>query len=475
MHSRTRVSNPAPECSRNLRLSLFRGTGRSRRTHAEPGSWGRQGLWSGCSRGALLVLVLAVVIAEIPAGGIGAKAFAMLGVLSAATTGLCVLIVGPAVLTVFRRAARRADFEAPVTFTAPRRSRGPHPWTKGRHGDDARRTTGGQVWSTARSFLPRGSRGSWTATAAHVYIPVVACDGRSARMPISGRFARHHWEGVHVSAITVGQAVVLGIVEGVTEFLPVSSTGHLKITEGLMGIPVDDTSVVGFTAVIQVGAIAAVLLYFLKDIVRIASAWGRGLVNREERHHHDYKFGWWVIYATIPIVVVGLAAKPLIKGALASLWVVAGSLIVGSAVMWAADQIGRHKRGEDDISFKDAMIVGAAQILALLFPGFSRSGATMSAGLMLDLDRVAATRLSFFLGIPALTGAGLYELKDALGAGVGTMPLVVGTAVSFVVAYASIAWLLKYVAKHSFNAFVVYRIVIGVILFGLLGTGVLNA
>ncbi|MFD9127861.1 undecaprenyl-diphosphate phosphatase [Kitasatospora sp. NPDC059571] len=278
-----------------------------------------------------------------------------------------------------------------------------------------------------------------------------------------------------MSAITVGQAVVLGIVEGVTEFLPVSSTGHLKITEGLMGIPVDDTSVVGFTAVIQVGAIAAVLLYFLKDIVRIVSAWGRGLVNKEERYHHDYKFAWWVIYATIPIVVVGLAAKPLIESTLASLWVVAGSLILGSAVMWAADQMGRHKRGEDDTSFKDAMIVGSAQILALLFPGFSRSGATMSAGLMLDLDRVAATRLSFFLGIPALTGAGLYELKDALGAGVGTTPLLVGTAVSFVVAYASIAWLLKYVAKHSFNAFVVYRIVIGVLLFGLLGTGVLNA
>lgn len=121
------------------------------------------------------------------------------------------------------------------------------------------------------------------------------------------------------------------------------------------------------------------------------------------------------------------------------------------------------------------MIVGSAQILALLFPGFSRSGATMSAGLMLDLDRVAATRLSFFLGIPALTGAGLYELKDALGSGIDPLPLVVGTAVSFGVAYASIAWLLKYVAKHSFNAFVVYRVVIGLLLLGLLGTGTVSA
>ncbi|MGI3228410.1 undecaprenyl-diphosphate phosphatase [Streptomyces phaeochromogenes] len=276
-----------------------------------------------------------------------------------------------------------------------------------------------------------------------------------------------------MSAISVGQAVVLGAVEGVTEFLPVSSTGHLKITEGLMGIPVDDNAVVGFSAVIQVGAIAAVLVYFFKDIVRIVSAWFRGLRDPEERYHHDYKFAWWVICATIPIVAVGLAAKPLIEGPLASLWVVAGSLIVGSGVMWAADQMGRHKRGEDDTSFKDAMLVGSSQILALLFPGFSRSGATMSTALILDLDRVAATRLSFFLGIPALTGAGLYELKDALGSGTGALPLAVGTAVSFLVAYASIAWLLRFVAKHSFNAFVIYRIIVGLLLFGLLGAGVL--
>ncbi|MER6629458.1 undecaprenyl-diphosphate phosphatase [Streptomyces sp. NPDC000987] len=278
-----------------------------------------------------------------------------------------------------------------------------------------------------------------------------------------------------MSTISIGQAVILGAVEGVTEFLPVSSTGHLKITEGLMNIPVDDDAVVGFSAVIQVGAIAAVLVYFFKDIVRIVSAWGRGLANKEERYHHDYKFAWWVIYATIPIVVVGLAAKPLIEGPLASLWVVAGSLIVGSGVMWAADQMGRHKRGEDDTSLKDAMLVGSSQILALLFPGFSRSGATMSTALILDLDRVAATRLSFFLGIPALTGAGLYELKDALGTGVGAAPLAVGTIVSFVVAYASIAWLLKFVAKHSFNAFVLYRLVVGALLFGLLATGTISS
>ncbi|MFE4919746.1 undecaprenyl-diphosphate phosphatase [Streptomyces sp. NPDC056661] len=278
-----------------------------------------------------------------------------------------------------------------------------------------------------------------------------------------------------MSAITIGQAIVLGIVEGVTEFLPISSTGHLKISEGLMDIPVDDKGVVAFTAVIQVGAIAAVLVYFFKDIVRFVTAWVRGLAHRDQRDNHDYKFTWWVIYATIPIVIVGLAAKRLIEGPLASLWVVAGSLIVGSGVMWAADQMGRHRRGEEDTTLKDAMLVGCSQILALLFPGFSRSGATMSTGLMLDLNRVAATRLSFFLGIPSLTGAGLYELKDAVGGGVGAVPLAVGTVVSFVVAYASIAWLLKFVAKHSFNAFVIYRIVVGVLLFALLGAGVLNA
>ncbi|EKX67170.1 undecaprenyl-diphosphate phosphatase [Streptomyces ipomoeae] len=277
-----------------------------------------------------------------------------------------------------------------------------------------------------------------------------------------------------MSAITVGQAVVLGAVEGVTEFLPVSSTGHLKITEGLMGIHVEDQSVVGFSAVIQVGAIAAVLLYFRGDIARIGAAWFRGLFDAGQRDHRDYRFGWWVIAATVPIVVVGLAAKSLIEGPLASLWVVAGSLIVGSGVMWAAEQAGRHRRGEDDTSFRDAMLVGGSQILALLFPGFSRSGATMSTALLLDLDRVAATRLSFFLGIPALTGAGLFELKDALGTGVGAAPLIAGTTVSFAVAYASIAWLLKFVTRHSFNVFVAYRIVVGILLFGLLGAGGLS-
>ena len=276
------------------------------------------------------------------------------------------------------------------------------------------------------------------------------------------------------TTISVVDAVILGVVEGVTEFLPVSSTGHLKITEGLLTIPVDDPAVVGFTAVIQVGAIAAVLVYFFGDITRILGAWVRGLRHPQARGEHDYKFAWWVIFATIPIVVVGISAQSLIKGPLASLWIVAGSLIVGSAVMWLAERLGTQRRGEKEVTLVDTMIVGSSQILALLFPGFSRSGATLSASLLLGLDRVSATRLSFFLSIPALTGAGVYELKDALGAAVGVGPLIVGTVVSFVVAYASVAWLLRFVARHSINGFGLYRVLVGLLLFGLLATGTLE-
>jgi undecaprenyl-diphosphatase len=277
------------------------------------------------------------------------------------------------------------------------------------------------------------------------------------------------------TTISVLDAVILGVVEGLTEFLPVSSTGHLKITEGLLDIPVDDPAVIGFTAVIQVGAIAAVLVFFFGDITRILGAWVRGLRHPAARAEHDYQFAWWVIFSTIPIVLVGVLAQSLIRGPLASLWVVAGSLIAGSGIMWLAERRGTQHRGEKEVTFADTMIVGSSQILALLFPGFSRSGATLSASLLLGLDRVSATRLSFFLSIPALTGAGIYELKDALGTGVGIVPLVVGTVVSFVVAYASVAWLLRFVARHSINGFGVYRVIIGLLLFGLLAGGVLKA
>jgi undecaprenyl-diphosphatase len=278
-----------------------------------------------------------------------------------------------------------------------------------------------------------------------------------------------------VTTIDIWQAALLGVIEGVTEFLPISSTGHLKIAEGLLGIDVGDDSVVAFSAVIQVGAIAAVVVYFFRDIIRLVTAWVRGLRHREHRVDHDYRFAWWVIWATLPIVVVGLLTKPLVEGPLGSLWVVAAALVAGSAFMWFADRRGRHDRPESEVTFADSMIVGSAQILALLFPGFSRSGATISTGLLRGLDRVAATRLSFFLSIPALTGAGLYELKDAVGGDVGVPALVVGTGVSFVVAYASIAWLLRYVARHTFNLFVGYRLVVAALLVVLLVTGAVTA
>lgn len=271
--------------------------------------------------------------------------------------------------------------------------------------------------------------------------------------------------------IGIGAAALLGVVEGLTEFLPVSSTAHLKVVESALGLQTDDASVVAFTAVIQVGAIAAVLVYFARDIARIVGAWLRGVAHAEHRDDRDYRFGWWVIVATLPIVAVGLAAKPLIEGPLAGLWVVVGSLVAGSAWIWWAERRATQRRGEDAVTLRDSVVVGSSQILALLFPGFSRSGASISTGLLLGLDRVAATRLSFFLSIPALTGAGLYELKDAVGGGVGVAPLVVGTLVSFVVAYAVVAWLLRFVAHHGFGAFVAYRLGLAVLLAGLLASG----
>src|SRR3954453_20249055 len=270
------------------------------------------------------------------------------------------------------------------------------------------------------------------------------------------------------------QAVVLGIVEGLTEFLPVSSTGHLTIAEQLLGLQVDDPAVTAYTAVIQMGAILAVVVYFWGDIWRIAKAWAVGLAKPEVRGQLDHRLGWYVIVGSIPIGVVGLLAKDLITGPLRSLWVVAIALILWSGVMLYAERRGRPSRSEKDLTMKDALVVGAVQCAALV-PGVSRSGATISAGLLRGLDRVTATRLSFFLSIPALTAAGLYELKDVSGSSIGFGVTLVGTAVSFVVAYAAIAWLLRFVAHHSIAWFVPYRVALGLLLLVLLGAGVIGA
>ena len=269
-------------------------------------------------------------------------------------------------------------------------------------------------------------------------------------------------------------AVILGIVEGLTEFLPVSSTGHLTITEKILGLKVDDSGVTAYTAVIQMGAILAVLLYFRVDIARIVVAWLRGLVRPEYRGSFDHRFGWYIIVGSVPIGIVGFLGKDVISGPLRSLWWVGGALVAWSAVMWFAERGAKQDRGERDLGMTDALVVGALQCVALV-PGISRSGATISAGLLRGLDRVTATRLSFFLSIPALTAAGLYELKDVSGAGIGVGPTVVGTAVSFVVAYASVAWLLRFVAHHSIAWFVPYRVVLGVVVLGLLATSVITA
>jgi undecaprenyl-diphosphatase len=271
--------------------------------------------------------------------------------------------------------------------------------------------------------------------------------------------------------VSVLDAVILGVVEGLTEFLPVSSTGHLTVAEGLLGLAVDDPAVTAFTAIIQFGAIVATFLYFRRDILRLSGAWFGGLVSAERRRHPDYRFAWAVIVGSLPIAVVGFAAKDLVAGPLRNLWVVAAGLVVWSAVMYVAELRPRQKYAEEDLSIPQVLLIGLAQCLALV-PGVSRSGATISGGLLLGATRVAATRLSFFLAIPALTGAGLYEFKDVDTSVVSWGVLALGTLVSFVVAYASIAWLLRLVAKYPITVFVPYRILAGLVLGALLLSGV---
>jgi undecaprenyl-diphosphatase len=270
------------------------------------------------------------------------------------------------------------------------------------------------------------------------------------------------------------ESIILGLVEGLTEFLPVSSTGHLTIAEKALGLPIDDPAVTAYTAVIQMGAIAAVLLYFAADIWNIASAWLRGVVNSNARDSVDYRLGWYVIAGSLPIGVVGFLAKDVISGPLRSLWWVAGALIAWSVVMILAERLGSQRRDLTQLRMRDALVIGLAQCISLI-PGVSRSGATISVGLLAGLDRVTATRLSFFLSIPALTAAGLYELKDVVGSTIGLAPTLVGTLVSFAVAYASVAWLLRFVAHHSIVAFVPYRLLLGGTLLVLLGAGVMSA
>ena len=280
-------------------------------------------------------------------------------------------------------------------------------------------------------------------------------------------------------------AVLLGIVEGITEFLPVSSTGHLNIVEKLLGYEINSAGMTAFTAVIQVGAILAAIIYFWADIVRIITAWFRGikarfkgLDNQQARQDPDYTLGWGIVLGSIPVAAVGLLFKDFIEGPVRSLWVIAGALIVWSAAMWMADRQQNFTKGMKDVTVKDALIIGAFQALSPVFPGISRSGATISAGLFLKFDRVTATRLSFYMGIPSLVAAGLLEAATeaaTISNTVGWTPTIIATVVSGIVAYATIAWLLRFVSSNKFTSFLVYRVLLGLVIIALVSAGTIAA
>lgn len=273
--------------------------------------------------------------------------------------------------------------------------------------------------------------------------------------------------------MTWWEAILLGAVEGFTEFLPISSTGHLTILERLFGYSTDDPDIVAFTAIIQVGAVAATLLFLRHDIARLLRAWLRGLRDPVGRETNDYRFAWAVILGSLPIVVVGIAFKDEIETTLRSLWFVGTALILWSGVMWFADSRATQRRHESDVTWRDTLIIGIVQCLALV-PGVSRSGATMSAGLLREIDRVAVTRLSFFLSIPALTGAGILQTItefDNISSGVGWGPTIVATLVSFVVAFAAVTWLLRYIARHNYSIFIIYRVALGTFVLALVASG----
>jgi undecaprenyl-diphosphatase len=277
--------------------------------------------------------------------------------------------------------------------------------------------------------------------------------------------------------VNLPTAVLFGVVEGITEFLPVSSTGHLTILERALGYEVDAADVTAFTAIIQTGAVLATLIYLRDEFRRIVFALIRGLFRPGWRADPDWRFGWAVVLGSVPIGIAGLLFQHQIETTLRSLWFVGGALIAWSAPMLYADRTGRQKRGESEITWKDTLIIGTAQCIALV-PGVSRSGATMTAGLLRGLDRVAVTRLSFMLSVPALTAAGVLQGVSAAGdisSGVGWPATLVATAVSFVVAYFSVAWLLRFVARNDFTVFIAYRVVVGVVLLALLGSGVVAA
>jgi undecaprenyl-diphosphatase len=269
------------------------------------------------------------------------------------------------------------------------------------------------------------------------------------------------------------KAVVLGVIQGLTEFLPISSSAHLRIFPELFGWGDPGAA---FTAVIQIGTELAVLIYFRKDIWRIGSTWFRSLFRAEFRGHIDSRMGWFIIIGSTPIVILGILLKDVIEEDFRNLWIIGTTLIVLGIVLGIADRVSANRKVIRDLSLRDAILMGLAQACALI-PGVSRSGATISMGRFLGYEREAATRYAFLLAIPAVVGAGLFELKEiphgdnAYGWG----PTIVATVVSFLVGYAAIAWLLRYISTNSYLPFVIYRIALGSLTLVLLGAGVIAA
>ncbi|MDT5286862.1 MAG: undecaprenyl-diphosphatase [Mycobacterium sp.] len=271
------------------------------------------------------------------------------------------------------------------------------------------------------------------------------------------------------------QVIVLSVVQGLTEFLPVSSSGHLAIVSQMF---FRDDAGASFTAVIQIGTEIAVLIYFARDIVRIVKAWFGGLFDKAKRTP-DYWLGWWVILGSVPIGAAGLIFKHYIRGDVRNLWIIATALVVFSAVIAAAEYYGKQTRVIEQFTWRDSLVIGSVQCLALI-PGVSRSGATISAGLFMGQKREAAARFGFLLAIPAVLASGLFSLPDAFhpeGAGMSAtgLQLLVGTVIAFVIGYAAVAWFLKFLVSHSMYWFVGYRVIVGVIVLILLGTGTIAA
>ena len=271
------------------------------------------------------------------------------------------------------------------------------------------------------------------------------------------------------------QVVVLSVLQGLTEFLPVSASGHLAIASRVFFA---DDAAASFTAVTQLGTEFAVLVYFARDIVRIVKAWCSGLFNTAARNA-DYRLGWYVIIGTIPIGLLGLLFKDEIRTGARNLWLIASALVVFSAVIAAAERFGRQTRDVEQLTWRDSVTVGLAQCLALV-PGVSRSGATISAGLFQGQTRELAARFGFLLAIPAVFASGLFSLPDAFhpvgdGMSASGPQLLVATVIAFVVGFAAVSWFLRFLVRHSMYWFVGYRVVLGTVVLILLGTGVVSA